>query len=165
MQLYNMVSVGGLHFNLDTEVLFPIFDRRLKLDTMRRKTGKVTVMIVPKPAQKIIERYFDISSGSSGLIFPRVTGETINIKLKNVGAYAGMNVSLSTKIGRTTCNQLINNTGYWDTVYKRFYMGWSNNADISEVYTTIDDNVLLKNTERLESLLLSNLGNDYLNKI
>lgn len=147
---------------LDSESISPIFNERLKIDTMRKKTGKTTIMILPKPAQKILEKYFTPSKGLKSFVFPRITGETINIHLKLIGAYAGLNISLSTKIGRTTCNQLINNTGNWDNVYKRLYMGWSNNADISNVYTTIDDNVLLKNVENFEAFLSTNLGETFM---
>jgi len=143
-------------YRLDTKSIFPIFKNRLKIDTTRKKSGKSTLMIVPIPAQVIIEKYLG-SDPDSEFVFPRITGETINLKLKLIGAFAKINIKLSSKIARTTCNQLINNTGNWDNIYKRFYMGWSNNSDISNVYTTIDDNVMLNNTIKLESYLSKNL--------
>ena len=74
--------------------------------------------------------------------------------------HAGINIKLSTKISRTSCKQLIDNVGYFDIVYKRAYFGWSSRSDIMSVYTTIVDEVLLKNTERVEAFLFSNLDHN-----
>lgn len=151
--------------NLQVSDLFPVFDKRLKLDTSRTKTSKPVIQVIAKPAQAIIEKYAGLTYKQKGLLFPKISMETINEKLKIIAALAGININLSTKISRTTCNQIIINTGNWDPVYKRAFLGWSNRSDIQSVYTTIEDQVLLKNTQNLESYLISNLGTDLLQKI
>jgi hypothetical protein len=85
--------------------------------------------------------------------------------LKEIAAHAGLNINLTTKISRTTCNQIVVNTGQFDLIYKRAYMGWSNSNDIQDVYTTLVDDVLLQNTLRLEAYLMNNIGNDLLIKL
>lgn len=138
--------------NLSEEFLHPVYGKRIKLDTQRTKSGKRVVQILVKPAQMILEKYRG-PLNSDGKIFPSVTMETINEKLKIIGAMAGINFPLSTKISRTTCNQLLINVGEMDAIYKRTYLGWSNTSDIQNVYTTIEDSILLRNTERIETYL------------
>lgn len=144
----------GLSFSnvitLSDDCLLPIDDSRIKLDTQRVKTKETIIQILPKEAQKILEKY---ALNNKGILLPKVSLETVNLKLKILQAAANINITLSTKIARTTCNQLLNNVGFFDPVYKRLYLGWSNLKDISNVYTTIDDHVLLKNTIRVDTYL------------
>lgn len=146
--------------NLSATSLFPIFDNRLKLDTSRTKTKKLIVQIIPLPAQEIIEKYRVYIGRDDKNIFPTFCNETFNGKLKIIGAHAKININLSTKIARTTCNQILINTGGFNRIYERAYMGWSNLSDIQSVYTTLDDNVLLKNTVQIENYILTNLDKD-----
>ena len=44
-------------------------------------------------------------------------------------------------------------------------MGWTNSKNISNVYTTIEDKILLRNTDNIENYFLENLGENYLNFI
>jgi integrase len=148
--------------NLASNVLFPIFNNRIKLDTLRDKTGKLIVQIIPAPAQRIMEKYSNLRQHGQAKVFPTFCNETFNIKLKEIAAHAGLNINLTTKISRTTCNQIVVNTGQFDLIYKRAYMGWSNSNDIQDVYTTLVDDVLLQNTLRLEAYLMNNIGNDLL---
>ena len=62
-------------------------------------------------------------------------------------------------------NQIVVNTGQFDLIYKRAYMGWSNSNDIQDVYTTLVDDVLLQNTLRLEAYLINNIGDDLLKNL
>lgn len=151
--------------NLASNVLFPIFNNRIKLDTLRDKTGKLIVQIIPAPAQGIMEKYSNLRQHGQVKVFPTFCNETFNIKLKEIAAHAGLNINLTTKISRTTCNQIVVNTGQFDLIYKRAYMGWSNSNDIQDVYTTLVDDVLLQNTLRLEAFLMNNIGNDLLIKL
>jgi hypothetical protein len=123
------------------------------------KTGKLIVQIIPKPAQQILEKYKAFANGNDKLVFPRFCNETFNHKLKQIGAHAKINIKLSTKIARTTCNQILINAGGFNRIYERVYMGWSNISDIQSVYTTLDDNVLLRNTQQIEKYIITNLEN------
>ena len=151
--------------NLATNVLFPIYTNRIKLDTLRDKTGKMIVQIRPSPAQRIMEKYSTLRQQGRVKVFPTFCNETFNIKLKEIAAHAGLNINLTTKISRTTCNQIVVNTGQFDLIYKRAYMGWSNSNDIQDVYTTLVDDVLLQNTLRLEAYLINNIGDDLLKNL
>lgn len=153
------LSVSNIK-TLSNQMLFPVYDKRLKLDTTRVKTNEIIIQIIPEPAVRIIEKYANLSKGNRALIFPNFCTETFNEKLKLIGVHAGINIKLSTKISRTSCKQLIDNVGYFDIVYKRAYFGWSSRSDIMSVYTTIVDEVLLKNTERVEAFLFSNLDHN-----
>jgi hypothetical protein len=123
------------------------------------------VQILPAPAQRIMEKYSTLRQQGQVKVFPSFCNETFNIKLKEIAAHAGLNINLTTKISRTTCNQIVVNTGQFDLIYKRAYMGWSNSNDIQDVYTTLVDDVLLQNTLRLEAYLMNNIGNDLLKNL
>ena len=148
--------------NLTSNVLYPIYNNRIKLDTLRDKTGKMIVQIIPTPALRIMKKYSNITQLGQSRIFPSFCNETFNIKLKEIAAHAGLNINLTTKISRTTCNQIVVNTGQFDLIYKRAFMGWSNSNDIQDVYTTLVDDVLLQNTLRLEEYLNKNIGDELL---
>jgi hypothetical protein len=98
--------------NLASNVLYPIFNNRIKLDTLRDKTGKLIVQIIPAPAQRIMEKYSNLRQHGQVKVFPTFCNETFNIKLKEIAAHAGLNINLTTKISRTTCNQIVVNTGF-----------------------------------------------------
>jgi hypothetical protein len=44
-------------------------------------------------------------------------------------------------------------------------MGWTNSKNISNVYTTIEDKILLRNTDNIENYFMEHLGENYLNFI
>lgn len=142
---------------LKNNVVFPVFDNRLKLDTSRVKTGEIVIQIISKFAQEIIEKYSHFKNIQDDQIFPYFHESTFNKKLKIIGAYARINIRLTTKISRTTCLQIINNVGYFDSIYKNYYFGWSNNSEIKFQYTTIQDELLLENTNRLDNYFMNNI--------
>jgi site-specific recombinase XerD len=156
----------GLNFvdikNMDKKYLLPVFDNRMKYDNFRSKTGKTIIQIIPKGAQKIIEKYSGMSNDS---IFPKFWSQTFNDKLKIISGIIGLNIGLTSKVARTSCNQMLINVGGFDSIYKRAYLGWSNNSDISSVYTTIVDDILLRNTMNIEKYLEDNIDKNYLNLI
>ena len=149
---------------LTNSSISPLQNGRHKLDTSRIKTGELILQILPEPAVKIIEKYSTLIHSSNN-IFPKFHESTFNKKLEVISAYAKINFKLTTKISRTTCNQILINVGGINQVYERAYMGWSNLADIRSVYTTLEDDILIRNTENIESYLFSNLGNDLIEKI
>jgi integrase len=148
--------------NMDKKYLLPVFKNRLKYDNFRSKTGKKIIQIIPNVAQKIMEKYSGMSSDS---IFPFFWSQTFNDKLKIMSGIIGLNIELTSRIGRTSCNQMLIQVGGFDDNYKRAYMGWSNSSDISYVYTTIVDDILLRNTKNIEIYLENNIDIDYLNLI
>lgn len=149
------LSVSNIK-NLSNQFVFPIFGNRLKLDTTRVKTKELIVQIMPSYAQQIINKYN--SATHNGLLFPEFCESTFNKALKVIGAHAKINIHLTTRISRTTCTQMVVNAGQFDIIYKRAYLGWSNLSDIQSVYTELVDDIMLRNTERVETLLLNNLG-------
>lgn len=167
---YNMFLFGcftGLSLcNIQTlsyDTLFKIGTNKLKLDTRRVKTKVPTVQVIPHCAQRIIEKYQVNATQNEGRVFPSFSGDDFREKLKLIAVHANLNINLTTKISRTTCNQLLINTGGFDVVYKRAYLGWSNASDIQDIYTNISDEVLLINTENFERYLQSHLGDEYNN--
>lgn len=158
LDIFEFGCYTGLSFinivALEQSMLFPLADGRLKLDTRRKKTGEHILQVIPEPAHRIIKKYS--GTGLDGKIFPRIINETMNLKLKIIGALAGLNIKLSTKVSRTTCNQLLNNVGGFDPLYKKAFLGWSNFSNIQDVYTDYSDEILIKNTERIESYLKQN---------
>ena len=142
--------------------MLPVFDGRIKYDNFRSKTGKTIIQIIPTAAQKIIEKYSGMSNDG---IFPKFWSQTFNDKLKIISGIIGLNIGLTSKVARTSCNQMLINVGGFDSVYKRAYLGWSNNSDISSVYTTIVDDILLRNTLNIETYLENNIEKNYLNLI
>ena len=71
------LSVCDVH-DFSKDALLPVFDGRSKIDTSRKKTGKVIIQIIPKLAQLIIEKY----SGMDRLtVFPKFCPYTYNKKL------------------------------------------------------------------------------------
>jgi hypothetical protein len=42
------------------------------------------------------------------------------------------------------------NVRYIDEVYKRLILGWSNQSNIADVYTTVEDDVLIGNAELID---------------
>ncbi len=138
--------------------LYPVLDGRVKLDTCRQKTKKQIIQILTKPAQMIAEKYIAFTRVDNDYIFPTITNETINKNLKVIAAMTDIPLNLSTKMSRTTCNHLIINSGNWDQVYKRIFMGWSNESAIELDYTTIVDETLLMHTKRLENHLFTTIG-------
>lgn len=149
------LSVSNI-MKLSSNFVFPIYKNRLKLDTSRVKTDELIVQIIPKYAQCIIDKYRN--GCSNGLIFPKFCDGTFNKALKVIGAHAKINIKLTTKISRTTCTQIVVNAGQFDVIYKRAFLGWSNVSDIQSVYTELVDDIILRNTERLEELLERELG-------
>ncbi len=156
----------GLNFvdiiNMDRQYLLTVYNNRLKYDNYRCKSGKKIIQIIPKAAQKIIEKYSGMSNDG---IFPKFWSQTFNDKLKIMSGILSLNIGLTSKVARTSCNQMLINVGGFDENYKRAYMGWSNRSDISSVYTTIVDDILLRNANNIESYLERNIDKDYLNLI
>lgn len=134
---------------MSKEELMPISKTRIKYDTTRKKTAKLVVQVLPLIAQKIIEKYSHNNS-NCGRVFPKLCLETFNHKIKIIQTMAGINFSLSSKIARTTCNQLLINVRYIDEVYKRLILGWSNKNNIADVYTTVEEDILIGNAELID---------------
>ncbi|WP_439506667.1 tyrosine-type recombinase/integrase [Sediminibacterium sp.] len=158
------LSVSNIS-SLSYGALFKIFNDRIKLDTSRVKTNVIIVQIIPTAAQKIIERYGTKNNQTDGKVFPSFSADDFREKLKLIAAYAKLNINLTTKISRTTCNQMLINVGGIDPIYKNAYMGWSSSSNIQDLYTSLEENVLLKYTSNIDDYLLNSLGNDYLNRI
>jgi hypothetical protein len=116
-------------------------------------------------AKHILNKYACKNNALDSRVFPPFSADDFREKLKIIAAKIGFNINLITKISRTTCNQQIINVGGFDLIYKRAFMGWSNVSDIQNVYTTIEDNILLKNTIRYNKYLNTNLGKDFISKI
>lgn len=134
---------------MSKEELMPISKTRIKYDTTRKKTAKLVVQVLPMIAQNIIEKYSRYNS-SYDRVFPKLCLETFNHKIKIIQTMAGVNFSLSSKIARTTCNQLLINVRFIDEVYKRLILGWSNKNNIADVYTTVEEDVLIGNAELID---------------
>jgi integrase len=152
---YTGLSVCDVQ-SLSKDVLMPVFDGRIKIDTTRQKTDRGIIQILPLKAQEIIEKYIGLSRLT---IFPKFCPYTYNKKVKLLGAFSGLGINLTTKIARTTCHQMLINVRYIDDMYKRKYMGWSNNSDIRTYYTTIEDAVLMANTNLIDKYLNENVYN------
>jgi integrase len=119
--------------------------------------------VLPKAAEKIFYRYNGTSRSQT--VFPSFSADDFREKLKLIAVLADINVNLTTKLSRTTCNQMLVNVGSFDNIYKRAYMGWSNISSIESIYTTLVDDVLVRNTRNIDEYLLSQLGADLLEKI
>ena len=151
--------------SLTNECLFPLSDNKIKLDTQRVKTGELTVQVLTTAAKRIIEKYAGISFGNKARVLPKFDAGTFNERLKVIGAHARINIILTTKISRTTCNQMLINVGGFNMIYERTFMGWSNLSDIQSVYTRLEDEVLVRNTDNIDKYLFKHLGEDLLKKI
>ena len=90
-------------------------------------------------------------------IFPKIALETYNEKLKLIGEIVGLDINLTSKVSRTTCNQIIDNAEFVNTYYKMKYMGWSTMKNIQMWYTTIQDSVLIANAKKINLYLKNNL--------
>lgn len=139
---------------LSKEVILPVLNGRNKIDTSRQKTDKTIIQILPIKAQEIIKKYQGMNRSN---VFPKFCPYTYNKKIKLIGAFSGLNINLTTKIARTTCHQMLINVRYIDDMYKRKYMGWSNDSDIRAFYTTIEDKVLMENTNLIDQYINDNL--------
>lgn len=157
------LSVSNI-ISLSFDTLFPIFDDRLKLESVRVKTNMLIVQILPAAAAVIVNRYGNPNT-IGAKVFSSFSADDFREKLKLIAAITRININLTTKISRTTCNQLLVNVGGFDLIYKRTFMGWSNMSDIQDVYTTLDDNILMRNTINIDKYLGDNLGCDLLDKI
>jgi len=154
--------------SLSYDEISPIFNEKLKLDTIRNKTHHKRILIVQimtDAATHILHKYACKKTVFNSRVFPSFSADDFREKLKLIAAIVGLNINLITKISRTTCNQLIINVGGFDQIYKRAFMGWSNLSDIQNVYTTMDDQILLNNTLRYNNYLITNLGEDFISKI
>lgn len=156
------LSVSNI-ISLSNTAIFPLNTDGLKLDTSRVKTSELIVQVLPKPAAKIYYRYNGTSKSQT--VFPSFSADDFREKLKLIAVLADINVNLTTKLSRTTCNQMLVNVGSFDNIYKRAYMGWSNISSIESIYTTLVDDVLVRNTRNIDEYLLSQLGADLLEKI
>ncbi len=161
------LSVNDI-ISLSYDEISPIFNEQLKLDTIRNKTHHKRILIVQimtEAAAHILQKYSCKKTVINSRVFPPFSADDFREKLKLIAAIVGLNINLITKISRTTCNQLIINVGGFDQIYKRAFMGWSNLSDIQNVYTTMDDQILLNNTLRYNDYLNTNLGEDFISKI
>jgi integrase len=156
------LSVSNI-ISLSNTAIFPMITSGLKLDTSRVKTSELIVQVLPKAAEKIFYRYNGTSRSQT--VFPSFSADDFREKLKLIAVLADINVNLTTKLSRTTCNQMLVNVGSFDNIYKRAYMGWSNISSIESIYTTLVDDVLVRNTRNIDEYLLSQLGADLLEKI
>lgn len=161
------LSVNDI-ITLSYDKIFPIYNNKLKIDTFRNKTkhsGSMIIQIMTEAATHILHKYACKKTVFNSRVFPSFSADDFREKLKLIAAIVGLNLNLITKISRTTCNQLIINVGGFDQIYKRAFMGWSNFSDIQNVYTTMDDQILLNNTLRYNDYLYTNFGEDFINKI
>lgn len=161
------LSVNDI-ISLSYDEISPIFKEKWKLDTIRNKTHHKKILIVQimtEAAAHILHKYSCKKTDYNSRVFPPFSADDFREKLKLIAAIIGLNTNLITKISRTTCNQLIINVGGFDQIYKRAFMGWSNLSDIQNVYTTMDDQILLNNTKRYNDYLYANFGDDFINKI
>jgi site-specific recombinase XerD len=125
----------------------------------RKKTGTRIKQVLIFHAQQIVEKYLEKGySYSENRIFPQLTGETINIKLKVLAARAGISEIISTKTGRITCSELLNAAGIEEQLLVHSYMGWSNGKNIRRRYLNISDEKLLRFSERFENYISENLS-------
>ncbi len=164
---FSGLSVNDI-ITLSYDEIFPIYNDKLKIDTFRNKTkhsGTMIIQIMTEAATHILNKYACKNIAFDSRVFPPFSADDFREKLKLIAAKIGLNINLITKISRTTCNQQIINVGGFDLIYKRAFMGWSNVSDIQNVYTTIEDHILLKNTVRYNKYLNTNLGKDFIKEI
>lgn len=133
-------------------------DNKWLYDTSRNKTGKRVKQVITSYAQEIINKY--LNKGFNYLdnrIFPQLTGENINIKLKLVAALAGISENISTKTGRITCSELIEEAGLEEMLLVHSFMGWSNGKNIRRRYFSISYEKLLRFSQRFENYISDNI--------
>jgi len=151
--LFILMVLTGQSFvdiqKISSNELLPINQQRIKYDTTRQKTAKVVIQVLPQKAQQIISKYKHRNIANTRVL-PQLCLETFNHKIKIVQSMAGIDISLSSKIARTSCNQMLINVRYIDEVYKRLILGWSNQSNIADVYTTVEDDVLIGNAELID---------------
>jgi integrase len=129
----------------------------VKIDTSRQKTNRAIIQVIPDIAKIYVEKYIRLNKDKKE-IFPRIALETYNEKLKLIGEIAGIDVNLTSKVSRTTCNQIIDNAEFSNTYYKMKYMGWSTTKNIQMWYTTIQDSVLIANANKINIYLSKELS-------
>ena len=153
----------GLSFcdlmNLSQEDIRYIDKGYIKIDTSRQKTNRAIIQVIPELAKICVDKYIGQNNNRKE-IFPKIALETYNEKLKLIGEIAGIGVNLTSKVSRTTCNQIIDNAEFSNTYYKMKYMGWSTTKNIQMWYTAIQDNVLIANANKINLYLLNNLTNE-----
>ena len=113
------------------------------------KTWEILVIIT-----KYLDKGFHYPANR---IFPQLTGENINIKLKLVAALAGISENISTKTGRTTCSELIEEAGLEEMLLVHSFMGWSNGKNIRRRYFSISYEKLLRFSQRFETYISDNI--------
>lgn len=153
----------GLSFcdlmNLSQEDIRYLDKGYIKIDTSRQKTNRAIIQVIPELAKIYVEKYI-VQNNKRKEIFPKIALETYNEKLKLIGEIGGIGVNLTSKVSRTTCNQIIDNAEFSNTYYKLKYMGWSTTKNIQMWYTTIQDNVLIANANKINLYLTNNLINE-----
>ncbi len=133
-------------------------DNKWLYDTSRNKTGKRVKQVIISYAQQIITKYLDKGFHyPNNRVFPQLTGENINIKLKLVAALAGISENISTKTGRITCSELIEEAGLEEMLLVHSFMGWSNGKNIRRRYFSISYEKLLRFSQKFENYLSDNL--------
>lgn len=132
---------------------------RIYFDDSRKKTGTRIKQVLISQAQVIVEKYLEKGYlYNENRIFPQLTGETINIKLKVLAALAGISEIISTKTGRITCSELLNEAGLEEQLLIHSYMGWSNGKNIRRRYFNISNEKLLRFSERFEDYISESLS-------
>ena len=158
--LFIFSSFTGLSFcdlmNLSQEDIKHLENGYIKIDTSRQKTNKEIIQVIPELAKIYVDKYI-VFDEKRKEIFPKIALETYNEKLKLIGEIVGLDINLTSKVSRTTCNQIIDNAEFANTYYKMKYMGWSTMKNIQMWYTTIQDSVLIANAKKINLYLKNNI--------
>lgn len=160
--LFLFMCFTGLHFGDMMMLTSSSFQKSNEaeyiLNIQTEKSGQFVKQVITKEAQLIITKYnpqFPLIFRKN--IFPCETLESINRKLKNVAKSANINLTLSTKIGRTTFREILYASGIKDEVMVSCYMGWSNNKKIDNYYFNRNEAKMKNVTDEINEYLENSL--------
>ncbi len=133
-------------------------DENILLTIQRQKTDIQTEQYLVSQAIDIFKRFSVLTEIQIGnTIMPNRSNKEVNLKIKMIGALAGVQIKLSSHIGRHSFRQLLGEAGLEDSAVIKRMMGQSNRNDLDSVYYTITKSRLLAAKNKLEEYLKINL--------
>jgi site-specific recombinase XerD len=128
------------------------------LNKNREKTSVAVRQIITKRATNIMLKYCTtLNNLEEKKVFYYESLESINEKLKSIALLCGINMNLSTKIGRTSFREILYASGVKDDIMIGIYCGWSKNKNIDIFYFNSNESKLKEVTQMIDAYIENNL--------